>query len=58
MLFSRNLFFTVKPSCKANPFTEMWPFKRGRNQYILIYIYIVKWPFQRGWYIRVASQKE
>ena len=31
---------------------------QGRNQYIYVYIYIVKWPFQRGWpLVRVASQK-
>ena len=31
---------------------------RGKNQYIYVKIYIVKWPFQRGWpLIRVASQK-
>ena len=31
------------------------PLVRGRNQYI----YIVKWPLQRGWpLVRVASQKD
>ena len=48
----------------APPFTvpcggcgKMWPF-RGENHNIYVQIYIVKWPFQRGWSLfKVASQK-
>ena len=30
---------------KKVAFQEGWPLSRGRNQYINVYIYIVKWPF-------------
>ena len=52
------------PSCEATLFaSEKWPFKRGGLSsgveiYIYVLIYIVKWPFQKGWPLKkVASQK-
>ena len=52
------------PSCEATPFpSEKWPFKTGGLSsgveiYIYVQIYIIKWPFQRGWpLVRVTSQK-
>ena len=36
-------------------FQEEWPHVRGRNQYIYVYIYIVKWPFLRGWPLKRGS---
>ena len=38
-------------------FQGWWPLIRGRNQYIFVKIYIVKWPFQREWSLMVASHK-
>ena len=54
------------PSCELPPplcirkvaFQEGWPLVVGRNQYIYVMIYIVKWPFHRGYpldLVRVLS---
>ena len=56
---------TVEPLLWGHPFCTRKvayqkgrPLKRDINQYFYVWIYIFKWPLQRGWpLVRVASQK-
>ena len=55
----------VEPFLRGHPFgtrnvafPEGSPFIVAKNEYIVVQIYIVQRPFQRGWpLVRVASQK-